>query len=397
LDQYLADEQGEFSSFKHNRLDEPSQQIRLFRLKKPSKISWSGIEGTIETFDLDNCPPFHALSYLWGSEWPTRLISLNGLPISIRENLWQFLSHYQHAALGSRMQRYSSVFGFATYLWVDALSIDQANIQERNHQVQLMARIYRQAGGVLVWLGPDPTSKLQRSLNWLKPPVTRHKLECRHGFTRIARITNLEYWSRIWIVQEILLAQVVTVMCGVNLFAWSTFDNYGDLSGHEFRYGYLDALIRAKNIRTATRPVDDIPLKDALETWTGSSCADPRDKIFGLMGIVREEERIEVDYQKSVKEVFSDAVLMIAKKEKIHNWGSGYHLFTTCEWGDIETIGERMSVKLKQVELATLGRKVRNIREERWTSLGIPESERASYHWNEEYYLNPSKFRTVLH
>jgi len=38
-------------------------------------------------------------------------------------------------------------------VWADALCIDQAGVEERNSQVQPMARIYRQAEMIVVWLG----------------------------------------------------------------------------------------------------------------------------------------------------------------------------------------------------------------------------------------------------
>jgi hypothetical protein len=38
-------------------------------------------------------------------------------------------------------------------LWIDALCIDQKNVEEKGQQVQLMAKIYSKAARVLVWLG----------------------------------------------------------------------------------------------------------------------------------------------------------------------------------------------------------------------------------------------------
>lgn len=49
---------------------------------------------------------------------------------------------------------------FGRVLWADAVYIDQGNLPERSHQVLLMAWIYSNAFGVLVWLGeeiPDST------------------------------------------------------------------------------------------------------------------------------------------------------------------------------------------------------------------------------------------------
>lgn len=38
-------------------------------------------------------------------------------------------------------------------IWTDQICINQANTQERNHQIQLMTRIYTQAEGVAIYLG----------------------------------------------------------------------------------------------------------------------------------------------------------------------------------------------------------------------------------------------------
>jgi hypothetical protein len=46
---------------------------------------------------------------------------------------------------------------YATY-WIDFISIDQTNVQERNHQVQMMKQIYRNAESVSVWLGEEDKS-----------------------------------------------------------------------------------------------------------------------------------------------------------------------------------------------------------------------------------------------
>jgi hypothetical protein len=41
------------------------------------------------------------------------------------------------------------------YFWIDALSMDQKNVDERNAQVARMAEIFKAAQSVLVWLGKE--------------------------------------------------------------------------------------------------------------------------------------------------------------------------------------------------------------------------------------------------
>jgi hypothetical protein len=51
------------------------------------------------------------------------------------------------------------------FFWVDAICIDQANTQERGHQVSIMRAIYEGAQSVIVWLGEEvPGSALAMGL-----------------------------------------------------------------------------------------------------------------------------------------------------------------------------------------------------------------------------------------
>ena len=62
--------------------------------------------------------------------------------MEVRENLWWALKHLR---LKDRER----------FLWIDALSIDQNNVDERNHQVNQMDLIYAKAARVLIWLGRE--------------------------------------------------------------------------------------------------------------------------------------------------------------------------------------------------------------------------------------------------
>lgn len=42
--------------------------------------------------------------------------------------------------------------------WIDALCVDQDNVSERSHQVNVMGQIYTAACQVLIWLGPEDES-----------------------------------------------------------------------------------------------------------------------------------------------------------------------------------------------------------------------------------------------
>lgn len=83
---------------------------------------------------------YEALSYVWGdSDHPCSIsVDKHGLPVTT--NLYAALSQLRDHSL-------------ERIIWVDAVCINQGNLEERSHQVQLMAKIYSKANRVIVWLG----------------------------------------------------------------------------------------------------------------------------------------------------------------------------------------------------------------------------------------------------
>jgi hypothetical protein len=164
-------------------------------------------------FELRRCPPFKALSYTWGSPYPVHSIQIDGKPFSVRQNLWEFLVTTEE---------------YQTWLWIDAICIDQTSNRERNHQVQFMDQIFRSANEVLIWLGPEADDS-RLAIDYLhfwnpfyqnrhpkkiaedsKELATRKKAVRREFVVQTQAIEALlrrPYWSRVWVVQEILHAR----------------------------------------------------------------------------------------------------------------------------------------------------------------------------------------------
>ncbi|KAF2034219.1 HET-domain-containing protein, partial [Setomelanomma holmii] len=83
------------------------------------------ISCTFDVVNLDERPSFAALSYVWGNDPPTSFI-LHPLRRHPRSS---------HS------------------LWVDAVCINQADMDEKATQIPLMGDIYSGAESVYVWLG----------------------------------------------------------------------------------------------------------------------------------------------------------------------------------------------------------------------------------------------------
>jgi heterokaryon incompatibility protein (HET) len=127
-------------------------EIRLLTFSKNRKAMETRLKEInleIKEYDLHSCPPYHTLSYTWGppkssdpdyKEADKVAIRLNQLEFKVYPNLFDALEHIQRAQV-------------AEYYWIDALSINQNDLQEREVQVASMDRIYSSASRVDIWIG----------------------------------------------------------------------------------------------------------------------------------------------------------------------------------------------------------------------------------------------------
>jgi hypothetical protein len=146
---------------------------------------------------------YTALSYTWGHSTPLHTIYLDDKPFSVRQNLWNFL----------RMARNTELTG---YLWIDALCINQEVVEERNHQVWMMGKIYTGAERVIVWLGVVSSNVgiFMKKIATINPRYWSPSIQWQQAASEFCQ---LAYWSRAWILQEYVLAKKVHVWCGRSL------------------------------------------------------------------------------------------------------------------------------------------------------------------------------------
>ena len=119
-----------------------NQEIRLIQLHPG--IDPADLRCDIIHVSLNHKPSYEALSYTWGDPTSRQAITCN---------LWRdTLLVTLNCASALRRLRLGNV---ERILWIDAICIDQENIQERNEQVQLMRDMYQGALRVLVCLGEE--------------------------------------------------------------------------------------------------------------------------------------------------------------------------------------------------------------------------------------------------
>ena len=318
--------------FTHQRLNLDRTEIRLFRLIPAES---DGILTRIITIhDFEHCPQYKALSYTWGNPLPTREISIEGQRFPVRENLWQFLNAVREHN--------------KDWLWIDQVCIDQNTVDERNHQVSLMAKIYAKADEVIIWLGikADNSDKAMEAINSGFNSTRQHGSQVQTLFRR-------PYWDRLWILQELLMGQNILVLCGNKRFSWKRLEALfiPQGNGAECYWTYpvqINQTVLTLIEEKASFAGANQRLSYILETFAGLQCEDVRDKVYGLLSLVRSSGVIPVDYSKLPADVFFNAIRRIVKDESFMDFDShfdvGRHLRDKMILRDISDLDIAISV-----------------------------------------------------
>lgn len=295
-------------------LDATKQQIRLLSLDTSSYGELDPVRCSVRIFDLETAPPFTCLSYVWGPETPTQKVMIGDHICTIRQNLHDFLKVFR------RLQS-STGHDSDQFLWIDQITINQANDVERSQQVKMMGSIYKTAAGVIVWLGNGDETVQCR--NW----YTCTTYEAAKRFAKASNPSNLlailqnKYFGRLWIIQEFLLARHVRLLVRDQ---WVFGES--DVSEHQgqsiesmaFPPEFLTAhtlLAHRRNLKLPLRPLL------AFFCFGSSACVDPRDKLYGLLGIMDQKEcNFSVDYSRLPQEVFTDIALLIFRCLQRETW-----------------------------------------------------------------------------
>ena len=99
------------------------------------------------TFDIENTPDYHALSYCWGTPDRNDGIICNEFRLSVTTMLRQGLADLW------------AILELQTWFWIDQICINQDDADEQTAQIRLMPAIYSTAIRTVVWLGPvDPVT-----------------------------------------------------------------------------------------------------------------------------------------------------------------------------------------------------------------------------------------------
>jgi hypothetical protein len=283
---------------------------------------------TVETTCLSVNPKYCALSNEWGEAKNKKSITLNGQQVRVGDNLWRCLSRLRHAHDDS-------------VLWVDAICINQNDVAERNQQVQIMAQIYESATSVWIWLGEDDgdIGDVFQSINSAQGLEHRSIFAdsdsnfAGEGYNQaVINLSRRTYFTRAWIIQEVILARELVLLCGEHSVGWDIFwEECNSLSIVDRSVEYdswrgslfdttFNLLGQARERRKEHAGIDGYAT--LISDFGSSQCTDVHDKVYGLLGLLPEyRDHLRVDYAIPIPVLYFRTLSLFEECRKVASAG----------------------------------------------------------------------------
>ncbi|ORY14944.1 heterokaryon incompatibility protein-domain-containing protein [Clohesyomyces aquaticus] len=284
----------------------------------------------LEHYPVGSAKPYLALSYVWGSTENPGSILLDGCTFQVTANLGAFLKSIRHE--------------FSTQVfWIDALCINQQDVQEKGHQIRLMKRVYEGASQIVIWLG-EPDQNTKPAFDYLKhnyseeeewsSAMGRLRIESEQvikeippeALDGIQDLLARPWWTRIWVYQEATAParRGSRVYCGKHQVDFEDLrECIRDLCAIDSgKYSNRTALImdeysRIRRFYNKSGTTIYLHLADLLPTLRGFQATNPRDKLYALIPTsIDGNDLLDVDYSLSVEEVYMQSTCNIVQADK---------------------------------------------------------------------------------
>lgn len=180
-----------------------------------------------------------------------------------------------------------------------------------------MGQVYSKATLVLIWIGEGDEASdyaFDMMLNPVEHNLTRVKATLFNSL--VSSIMSKEWFDRLWTVQELVLADADPLVgCGFKWIPWSfLWKSWDRVATREFSNAGLGVststndpqeirptslkLDRLNDLRATFNVKDGSELRSLLLDTNLQQATEPRDWIYGLMGMMKKGDRrlIEVDY-----------------------------------------------------------------------------------------------------
>jgi hypothetical protein len=288
----------------------------------------------LATVKLSYRPEYEALSYVWGDKDGTERVFLSsGKHLLATRNLVDALRRLRHV-------------GESRVLWVDALCINQRDLEERAAQVTQMGKIYSWASKVLIWLGEEEENEGYRFLRLMddvhdilstysplyhiRIPSPSTPEETKKSQMLYEDIQSLDvdpliqllkrpWFRRAWVVQEVVKSREAVLIWGRTWISWDRMRKVfsyvcvqrDDVFMYASWFRTMNVLCReVGNFRSGETKWDMVRLIHHMSTF---DCTDQRDRVYSILGLLRTS--ILPDYRLSIPDFSKNLVRWIVEDQ----------------------------------------------------------------------------------
>jgi len=355
-----------------------SDEVQLLKILPAPKSDTIACQ--LEHFSLDTLPAYSALSYTWGDEPSNRSIFIENGQFLVKQNLESALLEFRGRIprLPTSSGKISPSDNGYSFLWIDAICINQEDVAERTAQVKLMKEIYKRANGLLVWLGPAKENSAEGIALLKRFMIERGKAETfetwirrsedssgsvQTGCQAVAALFWRPWFTRAWVVQEYALggfltpqgSRAIQVFCGSEcipdivrigvlcILQPNFLSRYKPHTVPSGPYGLpssapsilpyiITGLLTTRarfDVSNSKEKAYEGPglyqLLPLVVTSSYASATDPRDKIYAFLGLSEEMydkplninfSKLIIDYNSSVVDVYTSFVQAVVTRTK---------------------------------------------------------------------------------
>lgn len=267
---------------------------------------------------------YEALSYTWNCEFGFAEVSLiNGQTFNLTPTLARALRALRDANDNRTV-------------WIDAICINQRDSSEKSSQVQMMQKIYQHAQGVIVWLDVDSWARpasgsveaafehvenLANGSDWNLDSID---ITDRRWIETLNTIYCLDWWDRLWVIQEIASNPNVTVQCRTTSISWEHLCGFVMQESTarllSLSDGRREFVQRIQALRAASAEDPQYGLLTFMHDFRYSMATEYRDRLYALRGLIKlpqNQTHLDVDYERSER-----SIEMEFTKECLHRYRS---------------------------------------------------------------------------
>lgn len=342
-------------------------------------VPTADLQCKLRIIDLDDPdrPPYYSISYTWGAadgidaEDAESMESLFTNTIVCEDKLLR-VTENAHVALSQLRWR-----GRACLYWLDAVSINQQDAEERSQQVALMGRIYAESERTMVWLGEcdNTTETFYREhvqsfcqVGHVQKRDESHRnirdqLHRGEGIAEFLALISLptplvdvegvqaffarNWFQRLWVIQEVVLAKSIWFFCGGFTFYWQELAKLSEVYENRVQLlGWSGSAKRALQGLSTMRLVSFLrgdrvefqslassafgsqigveeycsSLLTLIQAFAPSSTTDDRDRVYAPLALASQicksapELQFTPNYEKTVETTFYDVAVFILRQ-----------------------------------------------------------------------------------